>query len=254
MNRGDATDRGAPKNRGEAMDRRAWLMAIGLAVVCAGSWIATARAASEDRSPAHPGYSAPALYNLGNSYARSSQPALAVLNYERARILAPLDPDIQANLRHVRESSGLPAQSGSWLSRHGRILNPDTLYWLGVLGLGLAGSSLLARGRGPAKHPRGYPPRSVLGAAAALGLVAVALAVWDAAATASLLTQSVVMQPSPASASPIQGAEPLFTVPPAEVVSVRDEHAGFALIRDSLDREGWVARSNLTPIIPEAPR
>jgi hypothetical protein len=82
----------------------------------------------------------------------------------------------------------------------------------------------------------------------------VAVAVWDAAATASLLTQSVVMQPSPASASPIQGAEPLFTVPPAEVVSVRDEHSGFALIRDSQDREGWVARSNLTAIIPATPR
>jgi hypothetical protein len=249
------------------MNRGAWLIAIGVAVLAAGWWIGTAHAAAENQAPPGPGYSAPALYNLGNSYARSGQAALAVLNYERARVLAPLDPDIEANLRHVREASGLPAQSGGWLSRHSRIADPDTLYWLGVLGLALAGSCLLARRLArlapakdhpakdeSAKHGPGSRRRSILGAGAALGLVAVAVAVWDAAATASLLTQSVVMQPSPASASPIQGAEPLFTVPPAEVVSVRDEHSGFALIRDSQDREGWVARSNLTAIIPATPR
>jgi len=258
--------------------RSARLIAF-VSLAALGSWGYAAHAA-EQQSQAHPGYSAATLYNLGNSYARSGQPALAVLNYERARVLAPLDPDIQANLRQVRESSGLPAESGSWLSRHSRIANPDTLYWLGVLGLGVAGASLLARrltkvppssshgvfaargvvgsrdvnsGRGDLGTRRFFGARRVLGAVAALGFVAVALAVWDSAATASLLTQSVVMHPSPASASPIQGAEPLFTVPPAEVVSVRDEHAEFALIRDSQDREGWVARGNLTPIIPEAP-
>jgi hypothetical protein len=77
-----------------------------------------------------------------------------------------------------------------------------------------------------------------------------ALGLWDSVATAAILDECVVMQPSPASASPIAGAEPLFTVPPAEVVSVRDEHGEFSLIRDSSGREGWVARGNLTPIMP----
>jgi len=35
------------------------------------------------------GYSAAGLYNLANSYARAGQPGMAVLNYERARLLAP---------------------------------------------------------------------------------------------------------------------------------------------------------------------
>jgi hypothetical protein len=43
---------------------------------------------------------------------------------------------------------------------------------------------------------------------------------------------------------------PLFTLPPAEVVSVRAEHAGFALIRDPEGREGWVARANVASVIP----
>ena len=57
------------------------------------------------------GYSAPALYNLANAYARAGKPGLAVLNYERAKLLEPNDPDIDANLRHVREAAGLPPES-----------------------------------------------------------------------------------------------------------------------------------------------
>jgi hypothetical protein len=234
------------------MNARARLIAAALAVLGLGSWTGAACAAAADQSRAPTGYSAPALYNLGNSYARGGRPALAVLNYERARLLAPLDPDIRANLRHVRDAAGLPAQTGGWLSRHGRFANPDTMYWLGVLGLSLGGTSLLLR-RLAKDRPRSRH-RGVLTAGAALGLLLTVLALWDSLATASILAQSVVMQPSPASASPIQGADPLFTVPQADVVGVRDEHAGFALIRDSQGREGWVASSNLTAIIPADPR
>jgi len=229
-------------NKG-VINNRAWLIAMGFAVVGLGLGTGHARAAA-DQPQSPPVYSAPALYNLGNSYARAGKPAMAVLNYERARVLAPTDPDIQANLRHVRETAGLPAQSGHWLQQHSRLANPDTMYWLGVIGLALAGVSLLLR-RLKFKY------RGALAAAASLGLLLTALGVWDSAATAAILDESVVMQSSPASASPIAGAEPLFTVPQAEVVSVRDQHGEFALIRDPSGREGWVARANLTPIIPQ---
>ena len=52
-------------------------------------------------APTEPGYSADGLYNLANSYARAGKPGLAVLNYERADLLKPNDPDIEANLRYV---------------------------------------------------------------------------------------------------------------------------------------------------------
>jgi hypothetical protein len=188
-------------------------------------------------------YSAPALYNLGNFYARMGRPAMAVLNYERALVLAPRDPDIRANLRHVRESVGLPPQAGSWLSQHDRWADPNTLYWIGLLGLILAGASLLLRRPG-SRH------RTAFGAGAAVGVALMALALGDAMATASTLHESVAMFATPASASPISGTTPLFTVPPADVVSVRDEHGGFDLISDSQGREGWVASRDLQPVIP----
>jgi hypothetical protein len=201
------------------------------------------RAATVDLPQTPESYSAPALYNLGNAYARSHNPALAVLNYERALVLAPMDPDIRANVREVRASAGLPAPPGGWLSEHDRFADPNAMYWLGLFGLTLAGASFLVR-RFYAYHRRACT------VAAAVGVLLTTLSVCDALATASILNESVVMQTAPAGASPIYGAPPLFTAPAAEVVSVRGEHQGFMLIRDSRGREGWVARDDLTPVIP----
>ena len=57
--------------------------------------------------PSQPRYSADGLYNLANSYARAGKPGLAVLNYERAALLAPNDADINANLEYVRAGAGV---------------------------------------------------------------------------------------------------------------------------------------------------
>ncbi len=46
------------------------------------------------------GYASVALYyNLGNSYFKTNQIGRCILNYERARRLAPRDPDVQFNLQ-----------------------------------------------------------------------------------------------------------------------------------------------------------
>jgi len=56
-------------------------------------------------------YSADGLYNLANSYARAGKPGLAVLNYERAALLAPNDADINANLEYVRTGACLRSRA-----------------------------------------------------------------------------------------------------------------------------------------------
>jgi hypothetical protein len=172
---------------------------------------------------------------------------MAVLNYERARILAPTDPDIQKNLSHVRESVGLPALDTGWLSEHGRLANPNTLYWIGVLGLTITGVTLLLL-RARAKY------RALLCGGAVLGGLLMALSLGDAIATASTLREYVVMAATPARTSPTSAIEPLFTLSLADVVKVRDEHQGFALIRDTQGREGWVASRDLASVIPSSDR
>jgi hypothetical protein len=225
------------------MNKPTLVITLSAALLGLGSWmVGSSRAAALDQPAGS--YSAAALYNAGNAYARTGKPALAVLDYERARLLAPMDPDLRENLHHVRESAGLPARGGSWLSEHDRLTDPNTMYWLGLFGLTLAGAGFLAR-RVSSKH------RVALAGAAIAGLVLSAVSVCDALATASILNEAVVMQTSPADAAPISCGEPLFAVPQADIVHVRDEHQGFVLIRDSEGREGWVARTDLTSIIPD---
>lgn len=47
--------------------------------------------------------SAEVYYNLGNAYYKTNQFTLAILNYERAKLLAPNDEDIQFNLEMANQ-------------------------------------------------------------------------------------------------------------------------------------------------------
>lgn len=229
------------------MNRRALVVSLGAAILGVAAIGGASWAGTVDRPVIRSVYSAPALYDLGNFYARAGRPAMAVLNYERARILAPTDPDIQKNLSHVRESVGLPALHTAWLSQHDRLANPNLLYWIGVFGLTITGAALLLL-RARSKH------RALLTGGAVVGGLMMALSLGDAIATAPTLHEYVVMAATPAHTSPTSAVEPLFTVPLADVVTVRDEHQGFALIRDAQGREGWVASSDLASVIPNSDR
>ena len=64
---------------------KSWIIARGTALVGFALLIAAGAGASASST----GYDAAQLYNLGNAYARAGQSGLAVLSYERARLLAP---------------------------------------------------------------------------------------------------------------------------------------------------------------------
>jgi hypothetical protein len=123
------------------------------------------------------------------------------------------------------------------------LANPNALYWIGVLGFVITGATLLLR-RAGAKF------RALLAGGAAVGGLMMALSLGDAFATAPTLHEYVVMAETPARTSPTSAVDPLFTAPLADVVHMRDEHEGFALVRDTQGREGWVARRDLAPVIP----
>jgi len=211
-------------------------------------WAATVLFAvsSSGAQPAQPsGYSAASLYNSANAYARAGKPGLAVLYYERAKLLAPGDPDIDANLRHVREVSGLPPPPPNRLDPVTRLLSPTLLSWMGVLGLLIVGFSMLAREVLPAH--RGKLLASSLAGMGLLGLTFTgSVVVWPA------LHQAVVVGHSiPVRVSPTLIEEPLFSLAEAEIVNVRDEHDGFMLIKNQLGRTGWAPSANLALIVPK---
>jgi len=131
--------------------------------------------------PAAPagGYSAAELYNAANAYARAGNTGLAVLNYERAQLLAPRDPDIAANLRLVRMTAHLPDAPSPAIERVLTWAAPDTYAWLGVFGVLLAGAGLLALRR--ARRGRSWSVLLLSGGALCVALtLANAVIVWPA--------------------------------------------------------------------------
>ena len=157
------------------------------------------------RSQSQPiGYSAAALYNLGNSYARVGKPGMAILNYERASLLSPNDPDVEANLRYVRASAHLPAEVPDSFGRVARIATPFWVSWIGVLGLMIVGASLIA-----AQLSSRYRP--VRGAATLLGVSMLGLTLCNALALWPRLHRGVVIAAAtPVRGCPVTRGDPLF--------------------------------------------
>jgi tetratricopeptide (TPR) repeat protein len=223
---------------------RAWSAVLGgcLMVLAVSGGGARAAALSDGAAA---GYSASTLYNQANADARAGKPGLAVLNYERALLLAPNDADIRANLAFVRAGQSLPAESEHWFSRAVRIANPDALAWTALAGLLAAGVSLLASRR-YANH------RFALRAVAALGISAIGLTLCNAVTIWPSLHEAVVIAHGTAAhVAPAGNGETLFSLPEAETVAMGAEYQGFVLVQARDGRTGWVSLADLAPVLPK---
>jgi hypothetical protein len=190
------------------------------------------------------GYSAAGLYNLGNSYARRGKPGMAVLNYERASLLSPNDPDIDANLNYVRAASHLPAPPRSAFDRIARIWSPFASSWIGVIGLMMVGVSALV-----AQLSSRY--RWMRRTAALLGVSMICLTVCNGIALWPILHEGVVITgATPVRVSPVPMGDSLFVLPEAETVKIAAEHEGFLLVETAAGRTGWVSRANVASVVP----
>lgn len=221
------------------------LIALTLFAAICHATPAPAPAPASAPAPAHTGYSAPALYNMANAYARAGKPGLVVLNYQRAKLLDPNDPDIDANLRHVREAAGLPPESRSRFDRLVGFSSPPIVAWVGVLGLLMAGVSALLR-----VHAKTH--RRKLLAAMLAGFCLLGLSVRNAVALWPILHEAVVTAHSAqVRVSPVTTEAPLFELPEATLVTLRAERDDFVLIQTAAGRTGWTQRVNLVPIVPK---
>jgi hypothetical protein len=196
--------------------------------------------------PSQPRYSADGLYNLANSYARAGKPGLAVLNYERAALLAPDDPDINANLEYVRAFAHVAAEPRSRFARIVQAANPSRAAWAGVAGIVLIALGTLARGIAP--RFQWVRIGGIL-----LGAVLFALAVSNAVLLWPRMHQAVVLiSQTPARVAPVPMGDAAFVLPEAETVTIVAEHEDFALVRTRGGLSGWVARANLGAVVPPA--
>jgi hypothetical protein len=196
--------------------------------------------------PSQPRYSADSLYNLANSYARAGKPGLAVLNYERAALLAPNDADINANLEYVRAGAGVRPEPRSRFARIAEAAGATSSAWAGVLGIALAGGALLA-GRITPRFPWLRFGGIALGGALIALSVANAILLWP-----QMHAAVVLVNPTPARVSPVPMGDTAFVLREAETVTVTAEHEDFTLIRTRAGLSGWVSRANLGAVVPHA--
>ena len=190
------------------------------------------------------GYSAPVLFNLGNADVRLGKMGDAILNYERAKWLAPHDPDIIANLRFAQKQAGLAPTSDSWAASVADFLSPNEWAWLASGSLAVLCASILGAQLGGRR--RGF--FFLLNAASVLFLVVASGAVavrWLELDRAILPAKS-----TPALISPFAGAKALAEFSAGQAVTVEKAHGGFALVRDTAGRSGWVSNSQVAMIAP----
>jgi hypothetical protein len=190
-------------------------------------------------------YSADGLYNLANSYARAGKPGLAVLNYERAALLAPDDADINANLEYVRASAHVSTEPRNRFARIAQAASPALTAWGGVLGIALVGVGLLLMKR------LGRRFRWVRGGSILIGVALTALSVSNAILLWPRMHEAVVLiNQTPARVSPVPMGDTAFVLSEAETVTIRAEHEDFVLIRTRGGLTGWVARASLGAVVP----
>jgi hypothetical protein len=193
------------------------------------------------------GYSAPVLFNLANAQLRAGKVGQAILNYERARWLAPGDPDIAANLQLAQERTqalspaAWPLRFPGWFSVNG---------WAG---LG-AGAVLLVAATLPLALllPRRRPVlrlARILAVVALLGSLSAIGARWG-----ELNRAVVVAKEADARIAPVSVGSPLFRLPEGAIVSILKSHGPFTLVSASHGQRGWVSHDAIEPVVGSATR
>lgn len=189
-------------------------------------------------------FSAALLYNQGNRFAREGNVGKAVLNYERARLLAPMDQDIAANLKVVREHAGIETPKEGGAVQLATWAAPNVMAWLGSAGLGLAGGGFILGWRWPQR-------RTMLFLAGGMGGLLMVLSMANAAAVSSRLNAAVVLaKETGARVSPVSAAAERFKLIEGDLVHLRARHGDFVLLENGAGESGWVVAGAVEQVVP----
>lgn len=189
------------------------------------------------------GYSAPVLFDLGNSYYSQGDFAQAILAYKRAQWLAPNDPDIAANLRLAQAKAGTPITEPYWYEKISAALSPASWAWSASAAWVLLCTSIFAR----IVLPQQSTLFALAGTACTFALIAT---ITGIILTSSQLHQAVVTDKNAkALISPFPAAQAVFTPPAGDTVAIQKAYNDYLLVSDATGHSGWISKSQLTPIV-----
>jgi hypothetical protein len=173
----------------------------------------------------------------------AGRPGLAVLEYERARLLAPRAPAVRAGLSRARSIAGLPSRETSLAARAVRWLGAEEWGWVGMAGLVVLAVGMIAAAWGLIRR-RGFL------ALAFAGLTIGGAGILGAVEVTPPPNRAVVVAPQTvARIAPFAKADEAFSVPEGSLVTVERTHDDYALIAGPEGR-GWVPEGGVELILP----
>jgi hypothetical protein len=203
------------------------------------------------------GYSAPLCFDLANAEARAGHMGAALLNYERARYLAPGDAGIEHNLQLARKQAGLEPNSYRWWEVALRSINWTV--WLGTLAvcvtlifLAVIGTAYTPAISSASKLSTGLLKNIFRGILFG-GLPLCLLMGYVELSTIGLNNriEGVIVAPKAAilRLSPFESADSIGSIPEGELVTVEDRHKDYLRIEARNHHFGWVREKDLEPVI-----
>ncbi|MDD3813603.1 MAG: tetratricopeptide repeat protein [Desulfocapsaceae bacterium] len=187
---------------------------------------------------AHAGVSASLCYNLANSYARNGQTGKAVLEYERALLLAPGNADIHTNLERLRQAKGLFQKDIPWWQKMGGLLGLNQ--WTVLAAIILLALALFHLGT-----LRFAVLRRFSSSLTAACLLLFCLCSAGGAIQYRNWQQAVIIAPDARLLlSPFDGAGSTGIIEEGRLIRIIKRHDSYALINDENGRSGWVPDSS----------
>jgi len=203
------------------------------------------------------GYSAQLCFNLANAEAKSDHVGAALLNYERARYLAPGDRDIDHNLQLERKQAGLEPNSYRWWQV--ALLSINWTVWLGIMASGLVLIFLAIIGSAYASaiaSRTGIPLRLLKNIFRAIFFAGIPFCLLMGYFELSTIgfnnrIEGVIVAQKDATLrlSPFDSADSIGTIPEGELVTVEDRHNDYLRIEARDHHFGWIAQKDIEPVI-----
>ena len=203
------------------------------------------------------GYSAPLLLDAGNAELKAGHLGAALLDYERARFLAPLDRGIDQNLQAARHQAGLDPDPYRWWQIVIRTI--DWMVWLVVMLtclalillaiIGTAVANMNAARQGPSLPGWRKFFRALLFICIPLGLF-FGFVELSAVGLNDRVEGVILVKNATLRLSPFESAEKTGAIPEGELVTVEQRHNGYFWIDDRSRQSGWVSEKELAPVVP----
>ena len=201
------------------------------------------------------GYSAPLLFDAGNAELKAGHVGEALLDYERARYLAPNDAGIDHNLQLARKQAGLDANSYRWWEIALRSINWQV--WLAVILIALGLIILAIIGLAvtkPALPGAPRPPLRKLCRAVLFICIPVCMffcfVELSAVGFSDRIEGVITAKSATLRLSPFDSAERTGSISEGEKVTVESRYNDYLWVDDGSKQSGFVSAKELAPVVP----